>query len=89
MRVRNSHAANVRMGERASHERHVLHAGEMKVRHELAAATHQAVVFFAEKACTDALLFHLDHSRAADCIRSRQGSNDGGSLQAPRRASPS
>ena len=48
------------MGERASHERDVLHAGEAKVGHELTAAAQQALVFLAEKPRADALLFHRD-----------------------------
>ena len=48
------------MGERAAHERNVLHAGEAKVGDELAAAAHQAIVFLAEKARANALLFHRD-----------------------------
>ncbi len=63
MRVGNGDAADARMGERAAHEGDVLHAGKVEIGHELAAAAHQAVVFLAEKARADALLFHRDHSR--------------------------
>ena len=58
LRVGDLHAAHARMGERASHERHILHAGKVKIGDELAAPAHQAVVFLAEKARADALRFH-------------------------------
>jgi hypothetical protein len=48
------------MGERASHERDVLHAGEAKVGHELTAAAQQALVFLAAKPRANALLSHRD-----------------------------
>ena len=56
--LRNRYAYHARVGERAAHEGHIFHAGEVKVRDELAATTHQAIIFLAEKACADALRFH-------------------------------
>lgn len=46
------------MGERAAHERHILHTGEMQVGNELAAPAQQAIVFLAAKARADTLPFH-------------------------------
>ena len=48
-------AADARVGKRAAHEGDVLHPGEAKIRDELAAAAHQAIVFLADEARSDAL----------------------------------
>ena len=49
VRVGNFDAAHARMGERAAHERHILHAGEMQIGNELAAPAQQAIVFLADE----------------------------------------
>ena len=43
------------MRKRAAHEGDVLHPGEAKIRDELPAAAHQAIVFLADEARSDAL----------------------------------
>jgi diphthamide biosynthesis methyltransferase len=67
MRIRDFYAAQLCMGERAAHERDILHAGKVKIGDKLASTAHQAIVFLAEKAGADALFFHRVSIRR-DCI---------------------
>jgi hypothetical protein len=52
------YVAHARVRDRAAYERHILHAGEMQIGDELAAAAQQAIVLLAAKARADALPFH-------------------------------
>jgi hypothetical protein len=48
------------MGQRTSHEGDVFHVGEAEIRHELATAAKQAIVFLADETRSNALFLDSD-----------------------------
>jgi hypothetical protein len=69
-------ATDARVGKRAAHKSDVLHPGEAKIRDELPATAHQAIVFLADEARSDALpcrhkLLQADRANAHKIFGSR------------------